>query len=243
VIQHYNEKFPATTPFLRGDSGFAVPALYELCELESVSYVIRLKANANLKKLADELQPTTSPVDSTQTEVYYEETVYQAGSWTKLRRVIIQSVRPASELFFTHAFFVTNLGDAFSPQAIVGSYQKRGTMGNYIKEAKHGCFFDAMCSHDFVTNEIRMMFSLLAYNLTNWLRTLCFPPGAQKMQIQTIRTKLVKVASKLVKSGRSMYFKLASSFVDASFFCEVLQDQGRRVSQISNSLNNRRRKR
>src|SRR5699024_2306145 len=51
VIQHYNEKFPATTPFLRGDSGFAVPALYRLCEGESVSYVIRLKATANLKKI------------------------------------------------------------------------------------------------------------------------------------------------------------------------------------------------
>ena len=26
-IEHYNEKFPETTLFLRGDSGFAVPAL------------------------------------------------------------------------------------------------------------------------------------------------------------------------------------------------------------------------
>jgi len=36
LITHYNEKFPETTPFLRGDSGFAVPALYDLCEDESV---------------------------------------------------------------------------------------------------------------------------------------------------------------------------------------------------------------
>ena len=32
-LSHYNEKFPETTPFLRGDSGFAVPALYDLCEV------------------------------------------------------------------------------------------------------------------------------------------------------------------------------------------------------------------
>jgi len=118
-------------------------------------------------------------VDSTQNEVYYEETVYQAGSWAKPRRVIIQSVRPAGELFFTDAFFVTNLGDAFSSQTIVKSYQKRGSMENYIKKAEHRFFFDAMCSHDFVTNEVRMMFSLLTYNLTNWLRTLCFLLGAK----------------------------------------------------------------
>ncbi|WP_019412362.1 IS1380 family transposase, partial [Paenisporosarcina sp. TG20] len=46
LIEHYNENFPETTPFIRGDSGFAVPALYDLCEKESVYYVIRLKSNA-----------------------------------------------------------------------------------------------------------------------------------------------------------------------------------------------------
>src|SRR5699024_12108278 len=96
-------------------------------------------------------------------------------------------------------------------------------MENYIKEAKNGFSFDAMCSHDFLTNEVRMMLSLLAYNLTNWLRTLCFPHGHQTMQIQTIRTSMVKVASKLVKSGRSLHFKLAFSFVFGSFFCHVLE--------------------
>ncbi len=46
-----------------------------------------------------------------------------------------------------------------------------------------------------------MRLSLLAYNLTNWLRTLALPPEQKKMQIETIRTRLIKVASKLVKSG------------------------------------------
>ncbi|WP_420796991.1 transposase [Alkalihalobacterium alkalinitrilicum] len=43
------------------------------------------------------------------------------------------------------------------------------------------------------------------------------------MQIDTIRTRIIKVASKLVKSGRSLYFKLASSFVYQEFFWKVLQ--------------------
>ncbi|MDV2686865.1 transposase, partial [Alkalihalophilus lindianensis] len=65
--------------------------------------------------------------------------------------------------------------------------------------------------------------SLLAYNLTNWLRTLCFPEGQKSIQIETIRTRLIKVASKLVKSGRSLYFKLSSGFVYQEFFWKVLQ--------------------
>ncbi|WML30291.1 IS1380 family transposase [Neobacillus sp. OS1-32] len=223
LIEHYNEKFPAIVPFLRGDSGFAVPALYDLCEEESVYYVIRLKSNANLQRLADELHPASFPADTTKPEIYYEETEYQAKSWSKPRKVIIQSVRPAGELFFTNSFFVTNLIDAFSPKDIVNAYKKRGTMENYIKEAKNGFGLDKMNSHSFQVNESKMMLSLLAYNLTNWLRTLCFPEGQKSIQIETIRTRLIKVASKLVKSGRSLYFKLSSSFVYQEFFWKVLQ--------------------
>lgn len=222
LIEHYNQNFPATTPLVRGDSGFAVPALYELCEKESVFYIIRLKSNAKLKALAEELHPIDEIRDVTVTESYIEESIYQAASWSKPRRIIIQSTRPAGELFFTHAFFVTSLGETFSPQAIVHSYKQRGTMENFIKEAKNGFGFDQMKSSDFLTNEVRMMLSLLAYNLTNWLRTLSFPNAAKGIQIQTIRTRLIKVASKLVKSGRSLHFKLSSSFVYTRFFWGVL---------------------
>ncbi|MFB1051486.1 IS1380 family transposase [Paraliobacillus sp. JSM ZJ581] len=218
IIKHYNEKFPETTPFIRGDSGFAVPELYDLCEAESVYYVIRLKSNAILQRLADKYQPSTAPTDISQAEYYFDETEYQAKSWSKPRKITIQSVRPAGELFFTHSFYVTNLIDAFTPNTIVRTYQKRGTMENYIKEAKNGFYLDKMDSHSFQVNEIKMMLSLLAYNLTNWLRTLCFPEGQKTMQIETIRTRIIKVASKLVKSGRSFYFKLSSSFVYQDFF-------------------------
>lgn len=228
LIEHYNETFPEISTLVRGDSGFAVPGLYELCEKESVYYIIRLKSNAKLKALAEELHPTHEVLDVSMTESYVEDSIYQAASWSTPRRIIIQSTRPAGELFFSHAFFVTNLSESFSPKAIVASYKKRGTMENFIKEAKDGFGFDRMKSHDFLVNEARMMLSLLAYNLTNWLRTLSFPVAAKGIQIQTIRTRLIKVASKLVKSGRSLHFKLSSSFVYTSFFWDVLT----RVQQL-----------
>ena len=227
LIEHYNQTFPETSLFLRGDSGFAVPALYDLCEKESVYFIIRLKSNPQLQSLAKEYHPSTVPSDVSKTEYFFEETIYQAKSWSKPRRVIIQSVRPAGELFFTHSFFVTNFKVGF-PKEIVRAYQKRGTMENYIKEAKNGFFFDQMNSHSYVVNKVKMMLALLAYNLTNWLRTLCFPEGQKTMQIDTIRTRIIKVASKLVKSGRSLCFKLSSSFVYQKFFWNVL-DQIQRL--------------
>lgn len=222
LIEHYNQTFPETSLFLRGDSGFAVPALYELCEKESVYFIIRLKSNPQLQSLAKEYHPATVPSDVSKTEYYFEETIYQAKSWSKPRRVIIQSVRPAGELFFTHSFFVTSF-ELGTPKDIVRAYQKRGTMENYIKEAKNGFYFDKMNSHSYLVNEVKMMLTLLAYNLTNWLRTLCFPEGQKTMQIDTIRTRIIKVASRLVKSGRSLCFKLSSSFVYQKFFWNVLE--------------------
>lgn len=185
--------------------------MYDYCEKESVYCVIRLKSNAVLQRLAEEYHPSSAPFDSTQTECYFEESVYQAKQWTKPGKVVIQSVRPAGELFYIHTFFVTNFVKNFTPEAIIRTYQKRGTMENYIKEAKNGFRLDKMNSHSFQVNEAKMMLSLLACNLTNWLRTITFPEGQKQMQLQTIRTRLVKVASKLVKSGRSLYFKLSSS--------------------------------
>lgn len=81
---------------------------------------------------------------------------------------------------------------------------------------------DQMNSHSFQVNEVRLMLNLLAYNLTNWLRTLSFPKEQKDMQIKTIRTRIIKVANKLVKSGRSQYVKLSSSFVYQEFFWKVI---------------------
>lgn len=114
---------------------------------------------------------------------------------------------------------MTNL-DTTYPEVIVNAYKKRGTMENYIKEAKNRFGFDKMNSHSFQVNKARMMLSLLAYNLTNWLRTLCFE---EPIQIETIRTRIIKVASKIVRSGRTVYFKMSSSFVYQQFFWSVLE--------------------
>ncbi len=104
LIEHNNERFPETTPLVRGDSVFAVPALYELCEEESVFYIIRLKSNSKLKAIAEELYPIEEIHDVTVSESYTEESIYQATSWSRSRRIIIQSTRPAGELFFIHTF-------------------------------------------------------------------------------------------------------------------------------------------
>lgn len=81
-------------------------------------------------------------IKSGKNEVQYFSTTYQAQSWSQSRRVCIRSTREAGELLFRHEFIVTNLSENVSPDTIFSIYAKRGTMENFIKEAKAGFYFD-----------------------------------------------------------------------------------------------------
>ena len=55
LLEEYQREYPSTALFARGDSGFATNELYSLFETNGTSYVIRLKENAVLRKLAKDL--------------------------------------------------------------------------------------------------------------------------------------------------------------------------------------------
>ena len=230
LLEHYNQAIPTTDILVRGDSGFATPDIYDLCELYENHYVIRLKANRNLYRLAEEFVFYDNHHPWDEKEVYYHSVSYQAASWTKSRRVCIRSTREVGELLFKHSFIVTNFSENISPKRVFETYNKRGTMENYIKEAKNSFFFDKTDSPEFLENEARMMISLLAYNIVNFLRTICFDTKSKGLQVNTIRLRLFKVAGKLVTTARQIYLKLSSSHVYQREFYNVFR-QIQRIRQ------------
>ncbi|PMB83633.1 IS1380 family transposase [Dolosicoccus paucivorans] len=223
LLEHYNQSIPTTDILVRGDSGFATPDVYDLCDLYENQYVIRLKANKNLYRLAEEFVFYDNHHPWDEKEVYYHSVSYQVASWTKSRRVCIRSTREVGELLFKHSFIVTSFSENISAKKVFETYNQRGTMENYIKEAKNSFFFDKTDSPRFIENEARMMISLLAYNLVNFLRTLCFEPKSKGLQVDTIRFRLFKVAGKLVSTARQMYLKLSSSHVYQREFYAVFR--------------------
>ena len=221
LLEHYNQVVPTTDILVRGDSGFATPDIYELCEAYDNEYVIRLKSNRNLTRLAEELvfYDDNHPWD--EKEIYYHSVPYQAASWTRPRRVCIRSTREAGELLFSHVFIITSFSKNISPKRVFETYNKRGTMENYIKEAKNSFYFDKTDSPRFIENHARMLISVLAYNVINFMRTICFEKSWKTLQIDTIRLRLFKVAGKLVNTARRIYMKLSSSHVYQTEFYDV----------------------
>lgn len=230
LLEHYNHSLPNTDILVRGDSGFATPGVYDSCESKKSHYVIRLKNNRRLGQIAEKSVLYGDNQKWEEREVQYFSTTYQAQSWSQSRRVCIRSTREAGELLFRHEFNVTNLSENVSPDTIFSIYAKRGTMENFIKEAKAGFYFDKTDSPRFLENHVRMMLSLIAYNLVNFLRTIGFEEVQKGMTIHSIRLKFLKVAGKLVQTGRRVYLKLSSYHVYQNEFYRVFA-RLRRASQ------------
>lgn len=98
--------------YLRGDSGFASPDLYEVLEDKNCKYAIRLKENAKLRKLAeDENQALYCATKFNQVDyaVEYGEFMYQAGSWSHPRRVVFKIEKPYGQMIHLYTFIVTTM--------------------------------------------------------------------------------------------------------------------------------------
>ena len=143
ILDEYLNDYPEIRILL------ATPGLYNQCEENGTSYVIRLKENGILRKkashLVDELDEITrnNKVDYA---VIYGEFMYKAGSWPYERRVVCKVEKPENQMVYMYTFIVTNMDS--SPDYLIKFYCKRGLMENFIrkvvlnygyKKRKHPC--------------------------------------------------------------------------------------------------------
>jgi hypothetical protein len=73
--------------FFRGDAAFARPELYEYLEAEGYLYAIRLPTNAVLHREVEPFLTRAVGRPSNKPVVWYQDFLYQAGSWDRPRRV------------------------------------------------------------------------------------------------------------------------------------------------------------
>jgi len=225
LFDEYLNDYPDIPLLLRGDSGFATPGLYEQCETNGTSYVIRLKDNITLRKLSCDLDAELSEITKTNMVDYaevYGEFLYQAGSWDYPRRVVCKIEKPAGQMVHMRTFIVTNMDSP--PERLIKFYYKRGSMENFIKEGKNGFDFAAVSSGSEVVNANRFQIHVLAYNLFNWFRRLALPESLRNSVADTIRLKLIKIAAKVVRSARRVIFKLCSSCPYKDAFYQTLEN-------------------
>ena len=226
LFKKYSKKFKNIPLYFRADSGFAMPGLYNISEEHDIFYTIRLKANSKLYDLA---QPFTEKLakkfkdNQYKKHVIYGEFEYQAQSWNKKRRVIVKIKKPKGKLTYEYTFIVTNINN-WSPKKVFKFYCQRGTMENFIKEGKNGFAFGKMSSTEYWANANKLQQMVLAYNLNNWMRRLCFPGTTKSYRIETIRNRIIKIAARIVNRSKYAFYKLASSCPYKKLFYTIYEN-------------------
>jgi len=222
VLKHYRNKSCDMGILVRGDSGFASPNFYEVCDKQQCHFLVKLKANHRLKEMAAHIVSPKYDITSVdEFETQYIELKYQSDTWAKPYRVVLKATRPFDEMLFNYEFLVTNLYSTRTSD-VFKTYHNRGIVENSIKEIKDGFFMNKTDSPDFQTNSIRIMLSALAFNIIQSMKCLVFPATESCRQINTLRLRLFRIPAKIIRHSRSNIIQLSRFNVYDSLFWKVL---------------------
>jgi len=237
IVSHLRAAWPDVVILVRGDTGLAVPALYEYCEREGLLYALGYASNEVLKARTEnaltDLETYYHWYSHREPHVQHFEAIedYQAGSWLRPRRIIAKL--EINRLGTNRRFVVTNLSG--HPQGIYhGFYVQRGAVPERpIGELKNGLQADRLSFHRFRANALKLLEHTLAYALVVLHReaTAAIPEVA-RAEAGTLRLRLWKVAAVVKVSVRRIWFHFSESWPHRELWRRVHQALQRFVGQV-----------
>src|SRR5271155_1356631 len=156
---------------VRGDSGFGVPLMYNVCQELRLSYTFGIGMNSRLRDLSDELlnQAVKDFETTKKPQRLFLAVRYKAGSWATDQPIVIKAEAHAQGT--NRRAVVTNRpGWQAMPSAIHEEYAERGETENRNKELKRELQADRLSDHRFVANYFRLYLHAAALNLLVRLR-------------------------------------------------------------------------
>jgi Transposase DDE domain group 1 len=219
VVTRYRSK--VSRLYFRADAGFANPDVYEYLEAEGIKYAIRLPANCVLQERIGYLLKRPVGRPSNDVRRSYASFTYQAGSWSRPRRVIAKVEWHPGELYPRVGFIVTNMSRP--AENVVAFYNKRGTCEQWIKEGKGAIKWTRLSCRSFAANAVRLQLHALAYNLGNFLRTLATPEPIKHWSLTSLKEKVIKIGAKVISHGRYVAFQMAEVAIPKILFADILR--------------------
>jgi hypothetical protein len=191
LVDALRARWPRVQLELRADAGFAVPALYDYCEREGITYTIGLVTNTRLEALA---APRLARAQQLQAETGGKirlagEAEYQAASWAQARRVVFKA--EALPQGPNTRFVVTTRTDA--PLALYDWYVRRGEPEQWVGDLKDACFADRLSDHRFLANQFRLLLHVAVYCLLATLRDWLVARAVPRCSLLSLRLRLLKL--------------------------------------------------
>jgi hypothetical protein len=235
VVKRLRHAWPDTWFIFRGDSHFAYPEVMAWIEAQAhLSYVTGLTSNAVLQKLAHEVIEQTKRAYARwgQKATRFHSTRYQAGTWSRSRRVVIKV--EVSEQGGNTRFVVTDMEQARTQVLYRHIYCARGQMENEIKDHKLYLKSERTSCHRFEANQVRLFLHSAAYVLLDTLRreVLRTTPWACAT-MATIQLRILKLGARVQEFKERIKIAFPSSCPVAPVLrrCLTLLERVRLTSQ------------
>jgi hypothetical protein len=237
IVTQLRAAWPNVIILVRGDTGLAVPDVYEYCEREGLLYALGFGSNAVLKERTDcwlsDLETYYHYYQHREPHVQRFEAFadYQADGWSRSRRIVAKL--EINRCGTNRRFVVTNMsGD---PQGIYhGFYVQRGNVPEKpIGELKNGLHADRLSFHRFRANSLKLLEHTLAYALVVLHReaTAAIPEVA-RAEVNTLRLRLWKVAAVVKTSVRRIWFHFSATWPYRELWQRVEQALRQFVAQV-----------
>lgn len=213
LVKHLRQAWPETLIVFRGDSHFAYPQVMQWIEEQAnLHYVTGLTSNRVLQRLAQDVieQAKRAYARDGGKVTRFHSTRYQAGTWSRLRRVVIKV--EVSHKGVNTRFVLTDLEQARTQVVYRKLYCARGQAENEIKDHKRYLKSDRTSCHRFEANQFRLFLHSAAYVLLDTLRreVLKGTPWA-RATMETIQLRLVKLGARVKEFTERIEISLPSS--------------------------------
>lgn len=237
VVAHLRAAWPDVTIVVRGDSGLAVPEVYEYCERAGLLYCLGYATNEVLKARTaawlSDLEAYYHWYGHREPHVQRFEVLedYQAQTWGRPRRIVVKL--EINRQGTNRRFVVTNLSG--HPQGIYhGFYVLRGAVPERpIGELKNGLAADRLSFHRFRANALKLLEHVLAYALVVLHReATAAVPEVARAEVATLRGRLWKVAAVAQVSVRRIWFHLSATWPQRGLWARVVQALVQFVAQV-----------
>ena len=208
IVSRLRGRWPEAEIEIRADAGFAVPALYDYCEAEGITYTVGLISNARLEGMAEDLlaKAKESHQETAEKARLFSEGPYGAASWERRRRVVYKA--EAMEKGTNTRFVLTTRTDG--PKDLYEFYARREESENWIKDLKVHMMADRLSCHRFISNQFRLLLHAAAYWLMDALRRKLVRGGARRMQLDSLRLRLIKIGGRVRELLTKVRLHLAS---------------------------------
>lgn len=209
LLPRLRRRFPHTPIFVRADAGMATPKVEAALEAAGIRYVLGIGPNSVFKtRTAGAVAKAQARYARTGRPVHLRTSFWhRAKRWPHRRRILVKIDVTVTGL--NVRYMVTNRRGRAAD--LIAWYDDRGTSENWIKELKRDIHADRLSCHRFRANAFRLQLHTVAQLLLAYFRRgVLAGTRLATATIGTMRLQLLKVAGRVCRSVRRLWFHLAT---------------------------------